>query len=172
MKRIISLALSLLICLGAFAQQERIDEMLRHFRQGDRISLDFSFCQNGNSVLKTDGSLVLQGSRYLVKMGEVRIISDGKTQWTVDEISQEIYLEQSGGLLSFLYDPEYIKKSVSSLTSKGNSLSGVFTTGKDRKINIQFSLKNIDFGKASDDLSGFSFDCSDYIEPWVITDLR
>lgn len=172
MRKLISFALGLCICCAAYSQQEKIDELLQHFRQGDRICLDFSFSQNGSSLLRTDGSLELQGNRYCVTMDGVKIICDGTTQWTIDEISQEIYLEQGGLLVGYLSNPDYIRNCIGSLSCGGNSLSGIFKTGKDGSIKITFALKNISFSKPLKDLSGFSFDSSDYIEPWVVTDLR
>lgn len=172
MKKLVSLALGLCICCGLSAQQEKIDELLQRISQGDRICLDFSFCQNGNSKLRTDGSLELQGSSYLVTMSGVKIICDGNTQWTVDDTGQEIYIEQGGLLLGYLSNPDYIRNAISSLNSSGNSISGILKTGKTGGIKIQFALKNINCSKPLDDLSRFCLDSSVYTVPWVITDLR
>lgn len=172
MKKLISFALGLCICCGVFAQQEKIDELLRHISQGDRICLDFSFCQNGNSKLKTNGCLELQGNFYCVTMSGVKIICDGTTQWTIDSIGQEVYIEPGGLLLGYLSNPNHIKSSLSSLNLNGNSISGVLMTGKTGGIKIQFTLKNIVCSEPLKDLSGFCFNSSDYTLPWVITDLR
>lgn len=172
MKKLISAALGLLICMGAYAQYEKVDELLRHFRQGDRISLDFGISHSGESHSIAEGRLELQGKLYSVKAGDMTIICDGKTQWTIDEAGQEIYLEQGGQLSSLLSNTGYIKKSLSALNSSDNSICGVFAAGKDGSTKLDFKLENITYGKASEDLSEFSLDCSEYQDPWVVTDLR
>lgn len=172
MRRLILSALCLFSGLVTFAQYEKFDELAQHITQGDRISLEFSIGFEGNQGSIAEGSLTLQGTCYCATAAGMRIIGDGKTQWTVDDAGQEIYIEDGGQLSSLLSNPRVIRNSLSCLSSTYNSLSGIFTTGKNGSTRLRFQLKDIRYAKYSDNPGEFCVDCSEYPEPWVITDLR
>ena len=172
MRRLILSALYLFAGLVAFAQYEKFDELAQHITQGDRISLEFSIGFEGNQNSIAEGNLTLQGICYCAMANGMRIIGDGKTQWTIDYKGQEIYIEQGGQMSSLLSNPKVIRKSLSSLNSTDNSISGIFTTGKNGNTRLSFHLKDIRYSEISDNSGEFSVDCSEYPEPWVITDLR
>ena len=172
MRRLILSALCLFAGLAAFAQYEKFDELAQHITQGDRISLEFSVGFEGNPDPIAKGSLTLQGTCYCATADGMRIVGDGKTQWTIDDNGQEIYIEDGGQMSSLLSNPKVIRKSLSSLSSTYNSISGIFTTGKNGNTRLSFHLKDIRYAKYSDNPGEFCVDCSEYPEPWVITDLR
>lgn len=172
MRKLILTALCLLTGLIAFAQYEKFDELTQHLAQGGRINMAFSVGHEGNQNAIAEGNLTLQGACYCAVASGMKIIGNGKTQWTIDDAGQEIYIEQGGQLSSLLSNPKAIRKSLSSISSTNNSISGIFTTGKNGSTRLSFHLKDIRYSEASDNPGEFSVDCSEYPEPWVITDLR
>ncbi len=173
MKRLILTALCLFAGLGAFAQYEKFDVLAQHVTQGDRVSLEFSVGIEGNPGTIAEGSLTLQGTCYCVTTtAAVKVLCDGMTQWTIDDAGQEIYIEAGGQMSSLLSNPKVIRNSLSSLSSTYNSISGIFTAGKNGSTRLSFHLKDIRYAKASVNPEEFRVDCSEYPEPWVVTDLR
>lgn len=165
MKRSVLLILSLLYLVPAMAQQPTIQQITSQISKR-RISLDYSYSQGG---AKVDGHFSMSGFSFIITAGTNRIICDGKSRWTVDEKTKEVYIEPAGKLPSWMKNPQALKNAVSGVANKDNTITGVFTNPEDKK-KYNFTLYNVDLnGPAT---GNFSFDTSKLDKSWVVTDLR
>ena len=139
MKRLISAFLFSMLCFAASAQS--IEDVCAKL-EVSRVRVDYSF-----SIRKVhcSGTITVQVPCFKASGNGVDVYSDGKTRWTVDPESREVYIEDAQGpddYLKYLNDIDDL------------SLTGLRTS------------------PLSDDLSPFVFDVSALDGSWVVTDLR
>ena len=146
MKRWILPLLTLLLPLTAVAQvsSQQVAEIASHL-DTHRISLHYDCTVTQDTPLKLSGTLLIQGDCYLAKGNGMEIYSDGKTRWTVDPASKEVYIETAGGLEELL---PY------------------------RDALTELKLADVKYQPLSEDLSAFVFDTAALDSSWVVTDLR
>ena len=145
MKRlIISLLAVLLLPLAAGAQQPQLAGIAAHL-QTDRISLHYDCTYTQDAPMRLTGTLLIQGDCYYAKGNGMEIYCDGKTRWTVDPESKEVYIETAEGL--------------EELAAYRDSLS-------------ELKISELRYLPLSEDLSDFHFDVSALGTDWVVTDLR
>jgi len=145
MKRIlIGLAGLFLLTAPAFAQQAQVAEIAAHL-ETHRISLRYDCTFTQDTPVKLQGTLLIQGTCYQAKGNGMEIYCDGKTRWTVDPASKEVYIETAEGL--------------EELMSWGGDLTDL-------------KLDAVRYLPLSEDLSPFTFDTAGLDSQWVVTDLR
>lgn len=111
----------------------------------ERVSLDYNCTIEGRTLIMIQGSLLLQGNCYLAKAEGLEIYCDGKTRWTVDTGSKEVYVEDSEGIREILQYEDSL---------------------------VEFSISNLKYSTISENLSAFVFDVSALGTDWLVTDLR
>lgn len=143
---------------------------LGEMSKNGRVSFDFRYSSDGTPEIS--GSVIVQGNLYTMKVGEDRVVCDGKRRYTIDNGAREVYIENADNISALLTNPK-LQNSVSSLKygADGKSLSGVIVNPDDKK-KYSFSLSNIVCTQKSEDKSAFAFSTSSLGDNWVITDLR
>src|SRR5574344_2972154 len=101
MKRVFIAMLLLLAAQCAFSQSAQIKAIMEK-RNTNRVSLDYSCTFTRQAPLKLDGTLLIQGDCYLAKGNGMEIYCNGKTRWTVDPESREVYIENAGGIAELM----------------------------------------------------------------------
>ena len=138
------LILIALLPLTAAAQKYTLDAVAAHLRT-DRISLHYSFTIAEPAPVQLSGTLLAQGECYRAIGNGMEIYCDGKTRWTVDPESKEVYIETAEGIEELALWQDNMK---------------------------ELSLTDVRYLPLSDDLSPFSFDTAALDASWVVTDLR
>lgn len=170
MKRAISILSCLLICISGLCQQKDIQALAAKMASS-RISLSFRFNPAGKTKSIVAGTLTVQGNCFLVSTGSQRIISDGKTCWTVDDSTEEVYIEKGGRLPYFFTDPASMAAALSNVTRLSDGYRGVFTVPDDNQ-KYDFELRNIKTSAPTKGTAEFTFDPEKLGGDWVVTDLR
>ena len=138
------LILIALLPLTAAAQQYTIGAVAAHLRT-DRISLNYAFTIAEPAPVQLSGTLLAQGECYRAIGNGMEIYCDGKTRWTVDPESKEVYIETAEGIEELALWQDNMK---------------------------ELSLTDVRYLPISDDLSPFTFDTAALDASWVVTDLR
>ena len=172
MRRILAIIASIVLSIPAFCQGD-LDAVRAKMREG-RVSFSYELSSEGKLPFSASGKVVVQAERYICQMQDGgKIWCDGKTRWTLDRESREIYIEDvasSPDILSGieLYLP-YVKDL--SVSKDGKAVSATYDDGKLRigiKIN---SIANLPAVGA--DSGYFSPDIAKYSDSgWTISDLR
>jgi outer membrane lipoprotein-sorting protein len=144
MKRVFIAMLLLLAAQCAFSQSAQIKAIMEK-RNTNRVSLDYSCTFTRQAPLKLDGTLLIQGDCYLAKGNGMEIYCNGKTRWTVDPESREVYIENAGG--------------IAELMKYKDSMTGL-------------SVSNVKYSPLSEDIDTFTFNTRKLDSSWVVTDLR
>ncbi len=145
MMKFAHIILSALLFCGPFlnAQDISLDDLLEK-REDNRISLEYKCVIDGPTRFRLSGTLLVQGDSYYAEGNGVQIYCDGKTRWTVDRKSKEVYMENAEALESLFGYKDDI---------------------------IELKLSKVKYLKKSEDMSAFSF-VPPKDSDWVITDLR
>ena len=138
------LILIALLPLTAAAQQYTLDAVAAHLRT-DRNSLNYAFTIAEPAPVQLSGTLLAQGECYRAIGNGMEIYCDGKTRWTVDPESKEVYIETAEGIEELALWQDNMK---------------------------ELSLTDVRYLPLSDDLSPFTFDTAALDASWVVTDLR
>lgn len=146
MKRILTLLVCALLCQALGAQQFNLESLLNKV-QTNRISLDYTCTLGGKTQLK--GKVLAQQNSYYASLPGMEIYCDGRTRWTVDSESKEVYIEDSDGIMELL----------------GNADSYLAEL-KDLKIT------NVRTLEPDPDMSAFSFSTAGLANDWLVQDLR
>ncbi|MBR5724128.1 MAG: hypothetical protein IKX62_01975 [Bacteroidales bacterium] len=144
MKRLIINLLMVLLPFAAAAQAPQLTALASRL-QTDRISLHYDCTFTQDTPVRLSGELLVQGECYQARGNGMEIYCDGKTRWTVDPASKEVYVETAEGL--------------DELVAMYESLSDLSITG-------------VKYLPLSEDLSAFRYDTSSLDTSWVVTDLR
>lgn len=144
MKRLIINLLTILLPFAAAAQAPQLTALASRL-QTDRISLHYDCTFTQDTPVRLSGELLVQGECYQARGNGMEIYCDGKTRWTVDPASKEVYVETAEGL--------------DELVAMYESLSDLSITG-------------VKYLPLSEDLSAFRYDTSSLDTSWVVTDLR
>lgn len=170
MKRAITLLCGLIVCISGLCQQKDIQALAAKMASS-RISLNFKFNPDGKAGNIVAGTLTVQGNCFLVNVGSQRIVSNGKTCWTVDDSTEEVYIEKGGRLPYFFSDPATMAASLSNVTKLPDGFKGTFTVPDDGQ-RYNFELRNIETAAPSKSTAEFTFDTEKLGGDWVVTDLR
>lgn len=172
MKRLISTLFLLVALLGTALAQDGIDTLRGKVGAG-RVSFTYSFSSEGKAPFGGKGKVVVQGPMYICEMEDGgKIWCDGKTRWTLDRESREIYIEDVASSPDILSNPEPYLDNLKdlSVSPDGKSVSAVYDTGKIRvgvKIASIAELPPVSAGNY------FCPDLTKYSSSgWTVTDLR
>lgn len=167
MKRILSILMLLAGAANADAQQTTIQQVASQIGK-QQISLNYSYAPADRPSEKVKGRFSMNGLSFELTAGSTRIICDGKTRWTMDGSTKEVYVEPAGKLPSWMKNPNSIVKAVSGLEYGEDSIKGIFTSPED-KHKYNFTLSGISpTGKEGP----FSLDTGKLDPGWIVTDLR
>lgn len=144
MKRLIINLLAVLLPFAAAAQAPQLTALASRL-QTDRISLHYDCTFTQDTPVRLSGELLVQGECYQARGNGMEIYCDGKTRWTVDPESKEVYIETAESIEELALWQENMK---------------------------DLSLTDVRYLPLSDDLSPFFFDTSVLDASWVVTDLR
>ena len=138
------LILIALLPLTAAAQQYTLDAVAAPQRT-DRLSQNYAFTIAEPAPVQLSGTLLAQSECYRAIGNGMEIYCDGKTRWTVDPESKEVYIETAEGIEELALWQDNMK---------------------------ELSLTDVRYLPLSDDLSPFTFDTAALDASWVVTDLR
>ena len=133
-----------LLSWTAGAQQKQLSEIAAHL-ETNRISLQYACTYTEEVPVQLSGTLLIQETCYRAEGNGMVIICDGRSRWTVDPESKEVYIEPAEGL--------------EELIAMRNSLT-------------ELQISGIRYQPLSEDLSPFHFDTAALGPDWVVTDLR
>lgn len=68
-----------------------LDKAAQKFQQAKSITADFTISGNGNL---SSGNIAISGDRFKIKMNEISIWYDGRTQWTYSQPVNEISITE------------------------------------------------------------------------------
>jgi len=68
-----------------------IDKVAQKFQQAKSITADFTISGNGST---SAGNIIISGDRFKIKMNEISIWYDGRTQWTYSQPVNEISITE------------------------------------------------------------------------------
>ena len=93
MKKLISLIVCGMCCLGAWAQGSipLLDKV-----QGHRVTFHYTYslAKNGADFSPvTDGDVTLEGNAYILEGLGLEVVSNGSTRWSVDREAKELVIE-------------------------------------------------------------------------------
>lgn len=175
MKRLISLMVCGICCLGAWAQGSipLLDKV-----QGHRVTFHYTYSlsRNGGDFSPvTDGDVTLEGNAYILEGLGLEVISNGSTRWSVDRDARELVIETvekedlfTNPALFVSSYKEYMEKI--QVNASGTAYLDVTLT-LDTNTRARFLLADIVF-KEPEGKSDFSLDEKSLPGDYVITDLR
>ncbi len=175
MKRLISLMVCGICCLGAWAQGSipLLDKV-----QGHRVTFHYTYSlsRNGGDFSPvTDGDVTLEGNAYILEGLGLEVISNGSTRWSVDRDARELVIETvekedlfTNPALFVSSYKEYMEKI--QVNASGTAYLDVTLT-LDTDTRARFLLADIAF-KEPEGKSDFSLDEKSLPGDYVITDLR
>ena len=136
--------LALLLPLSLAAQEQQLADIASHLR-ANRVTLHYECVFTQEAPVHLSGVLTIQAPCYRAVGNGMEIYNDGKTRWTVDPASREVYVEEAEGLEELIRWQE--------------SLSDL-------------KITEIKYLPLQEDLSDFRFDTASLDASWVVTDLR
>lgn len=174
MKKIICILLALVPLLG-FAQGRGI--ALLDKAAGKRVTFNYVYSLDQGKGLSevTRGSVIAQGSCFVVSGLGLKSYSDGSSIWMVDENSKEVVIDNvaaddvfsNPALLIASYRNYLDKITVNRQGADYLDLTIVL----DEDTTVRFELSSIGFSDPAA-LSDFSFSVSGLPSSYVVTDLR
>ena len=95
MKKIAVSVISLLLTsILAFGQNLTADQIAGYLNDY-AVSMEVSFEVQSSDPFFGNASLYVDGAGYIVKSDDYTFYCDGKTRWTIDEGSKEVYVENN-----------------------------------------------------------------------------
>lgn len=167
MRKLISV-LVLFITLGASAQVDQkaktiLDQVSAKTQSYPSITADFTFKLENQAAKVSEtskGSVIIQGSKYLLNLSGIEIISDGKTTWTYIKDANEVSISDANSDENSTINPAKIF----TIYNQGfkNNYLGEFTSNNKLVHRIElipttmkeFKKVNIEIEKATSQISG------------------
>ena len=167
----------MLLCSVSFAQGGRIallDKVPSH-----RVTFDYTYSVSKDGAAfseVTDGSVLIQDNCFSMTGLGLKVVSDGKTRWSVDESAGEVLIETVDKEDVFTNPALFI----ASYTNYGDLITVRKATSDsldaevilDDNMLARFVLKNVRFYDKSDDKKDFTMEGKSFDGSYVITDLR
>lgn len=169
MKKFATLLVCILACCCAFGQQD-IQAILGAAASG-RVCFTFKINPEGKEKKVTSGKVTIQNRCFRIDMGAMKVLCDGKSRWTVDKISEEVYIEDGSKLPSVFADPSVLMSCLSDVSAADGKIRGTFSL-PEKRGRYKFEFSGFSFAPASGDTSDFSLDPESLSDSWVVTDLR
>ena len=175
MKKLISLIVCGMCCLGAWAQGSipLLDKV-----QGHRVTFHYTYslAKNGADFSPvTDGDVTLEGNAYILEGLGLEVVSNGSTRWSLDREAKELVIETvekedlftNPALFVGAYKEHMDKMHVN---ASGDAFLDVTLT-LDTDTRARFLLTDIVY-MAPKGKSDFSLDEKSLSGDYVVTDLR
>lgn len=175
MKRLISLIVLGMCCLGAWAQDSipLLDKV-----QGHRVTFHYTYSlsRNGGDFSPvTDGAVTLEGNAYKLEGLGLEVISDGSTRWSMDRDARELVIETVEKEDIFTNPALFVGSYKQYLDKMQVNASGAafldVTLSLDTDTKARFLLTDIVFMEPQGK-SDFSLDEKSLSKDYVVTDLR
>ena len=175
MKRVLTLSVFLLWCLGTWGQGGGIP--LLDKVEGRRVTFHYTYSlsqKGGEFKSVTDGDVCVEGNAYILEGLGLKVVSNGTTRWTLDEGAKEAVVEtvQKEDLFTnpalFISSYKSYRDKIKVNSSGADFLDVTLTLDEDTRA--RFLLKNIAYGELQGK-SGFSMD-EKSLSGYLITDLR
>lgn len=162
--------IAILLC-AAIGSAQTPAEQLRHKIENGRLELQYKYEVNGKVPVGGNGSLILEGSSFRMEGNGLQIISDGKSQWTVDPDAKEVYIEESDGAATFIAHPELLLDNATNLEITDKQISGIYHDPSSGAA-ISFKLWGLKFSDPRGNGTEFICETDSLDSSWVVTDLR
>lgn len=175
MKRLISLIVCGMCCLGAWAQGSipLLDKV-----QGHRVTFHYTYslAKNGGDFSPvTDGDVTLEGNAYIMEGLGLEVVSNGTTRWSVDRVARELVIETVEKEDIFTNPALFIGSYKEHMDKMQVNASGAayldVTLTLDTDTQAHFLLTDIVFMEPKGK-SDFSLDEKSLSKDYVVTDLR
>ena len=158
-KFILTSALILVSCLFTSAQNPL---GFREQLKNNLLTFNFRYESEGNIPLAGNGTVKAQDNCYVVFSGTIEIHCDGKTKWTADTKSKEVYIEEAEDIFNFL--PQ-----LSDIRDEGGRISATHKDPSNGVVTRLF-VTNLKTGhKVSPEDFTYSLPTD---KNWIVTDLR
>lgn len=169
MKKFALILMLAAVCQMAGAQSSAA--ALRKKFDGRRATFEYTMTIMEKVPVKHMGTVLLDGNFYRITDNGLEYRCDGKTRWTIDESSKEVYIEESPGTKAFLAAPaEYVDK-IKDLIVGETTASGVYSDPV-QGVKVTFVLTSIKTSAPTGNPAEFTLDTSSLGKQWVVTDLR
>ncbi len=174
MKKLLLFA-ALLLSVAASAQ--RIAALVKVGGNPVRFDYTYSLSKDGGPMQKvTEGRMTVEGNSFVLSGLGLRVISDGKTRWSIDDAAGEVLIESvesddiltNPAILIASYDRYLDRIKVNSASDTSLDV----TLDLDEDVKARFVLKHIKLLKEEDKKEVFSFDEKTLDSSYVVTDLR
>ena len=143
MRRLLTALVALSTFFSAFAQESSPFEAFASSLISGEVSFKYSFKVKSDVPLSGSGTAVLSGSSYKIDGNGLEIWCDGKTRWTVDRASCEVYIEAvEEGSSDFLANPAMLLGSLSRAFEIKGTKSGMFNGTATRAFHLVPSLED------------------------------
>lgn len=156
MKRITTIAITLLIALSVNAQGDKkakdiLNGVSSKYRSYKSMKADFSYTlENPSAKIKEtqSGSIVLSGAKYRLGIAGQEVICDGKTIWTYMKEAKEVQVNSVDPLdegikpneIFTMYEKGFLYKFIDEKTVAGKVLQNLELTPTDKAKNF-FKIK-------------------------------
>jgi len=141
-KHLLLLTVFATLCLLLQAQEPDY-AALQKLVESNRVTANYSFTYEGK--VHCNGVITIQRPCFKASGNGIEVYCDGKTRWTVDPESKEVYIEAAGSAEDYL---------------------SYLTEISDMRI------EKVKSEPMSPDLKSFVFDTGAIDSSWVVTDLR
>lgn len=175
MKKLISLIVCGMCCLGAWAQGSipLLDKV-----PGHRVTFHYTYSLSKNGAdfsPVTDGEVTLEDNAYILEGLGLEVISDGNTRWSLDRAAKELVIELvekedlfTNPALFVVNYKQYMDKM--EVNASGAAYLDV-TLNLDADTRTRFLLTDIVFMEPKGK-SDFSMDEKSLSSDYIVTDLR
>lgn len=168
MRKNLIITVLLLLSIPMAAQHFSPESLISSIDSGS-VSLNYSFKQI-DGVLSGEGTALIQSLSYDISTGSMRIVSDGKTRWTIDQEAKEVYVESSEDSSDLLSDMRQILKHLSDLKTGQGRLEGSFNI-PDSDESFRFVFTEIKILPLEAE-GRFYVDINELDSSYLVTDLR
>ena len=175
MKKLISLIVCGMCCLGAWAQGSipLLDKV-----QGHRVTFHYTYSLSKNGAdfsPVTDGEVTLEDNAYILEGLGLEVISDGNTRWSLDREAKEVVIESVEKEDLFTNPALFIASYRQHMDKMEVNASGAayldVTLNLDTDTRARFLLTDIVFMEPKGK-SDFSMDEKSLSKDYIVTDLR
>ena len=94
----------------------------------DSLQLDcsFSYTVQGKVPVTGSGTVWMSGKSFKVRGNGLTVLCDGKSRWTVDEESREVYVESAEDMRDFLDNPSLLMSELKNASYGSGKLKGTY----------------------------------------------
>lgn len=147
---------------ASFAQSSGQLDELHDTLSDSYVTLSYMYSAEVTGVpMKGNGNLTIQGNMWLNEMGNIKIICDGASIWTIDDDSKEVIIDSAeNGIADFISNPallftrmnDYFDIRTVRLSPDGKYRTFILTTREDSNMeyfNLEVRTADNSIQKAS-----------------------